>query len=151
MIDACTIHGSSGWLSMVHRSILSPVHTGLVQMICLCSGSVYMRFPDRRLFLGVRSGIDSMWTTIITDPVVDGVIMHDDRIVDIYIMNNCTIYINNSRIIPERISLPSASVETGAIITITIVHATIKTDMWSPVSMMKTIITSGISPISGCP
>ena len=151
MIDSCTIHGSSRWLSMIHRSILSPVHTSLVQMISLRSGSVYMRFPDRRLFLGIRPGTDSVRTTIITDPVIDRIIMHDDRIVDIYVMNNCTIYINNSRIIPERISLPSASVETGTIITITIVHATIKTDVGSPVPMMKTIITTGISPISGCP
>ena len=102
-----------------------------------------MPFSDRRLFLIIRSGIDSVRTTIITNPVIGcRVIMHDDRIVNIYIMNNCTIYIDDGCIVPERISLPSASAETGAIITITIVHAAIKTDMRSPVSMMKTIIAT---------
>jgi hypothetical protein len=110
MIDSRTVHGSSGWLTVIYRSILSPVHTGLVQMISLCSGSVYVRFPKRRLFLDIRPGIDSMRATIITHPVIDSIIMHD-RIVDIYIMNNRTIYIHDSRIIPERISLPSASTE----------------------------------------
>ena len=80
-------------------------------MICLCSGSIYMSFTDSCLFLGIRPGIDSVRTTIVTDPVIDRIIVHNDRIVDIYIMNNRTIYIHDGRIIPERISLPSASVE----------------------------------------
>jgi hypothetical protein len=152
MTDARTDHSSCGWLTMIHRSILSPVNTGLVLMIRLGSGSIYMPFPHRSLFLGTRPGIDSMRTTIITDPVTGYcIIMHYDCIVDIYIMNNCAIYIDDGRIIPERISLPSAAAETGAIITVTIVYAAIKTDMRSPVTMMKTIITTGISPISRRP
>lgn len=71
-------------------------------MIRLCSGSVYMSFPDSRLFLYIRSGIDSMRTSVITNPVIDcRVVMNDDCIVNIYIMNNCTIYIDDGRIIPE--------------------------------------------------
>ena len=119
-------------------------------MIGLCGSSINMRFPERCLFLNIRPGIDSMRTTIITDPV-DRSIVHNDRIVDIYVMNNCTIYIHHGRVIPERISLPSASTESGPIITITIIYAAIKTDMRSPVTGMETIITTGISPISGCP
>ncbi len=71
-----------------------------------------MRFPEGSLFLGIRPGIDAVRTSIVADPVIDcRVIMHDHRIVDINIMNNRTIYIHDGRIIPESISLPSASAE----------------------------------------
>lgn len=152
MIDSRAVHGSCGWLTMIYRCILSPVCTGLILMICLCGRRVYMCFSCCRLFLGIWPGIYAMRATIITDPVIYyRRIMYDDRIVYIYISDNRTIYVDDCRIIPERISLPSASAETGAIITITIIHATIKTDMRSPVTMMKSIVSTGISPVSRRP
>lgn len=120
-------------------------------MIGLRSGCIYMPFPERRLFLRIWSGTNSMRTSVITNPVIGRVVMHNNSIIDINIMNNRTIYIDYGSIISEGITLPSASVETGAIIAITVVHAAVKTDMRSPVPRMKTIIATRISPISGCP
>ena len=102
-----------------------------------------MCFPYCHLFLSTRPYIDSMRATVITDPVIDyRRIVHDDGIIYINIMNNGTIHMNYSRIVSERISLPSAAAESGAIVTVSVVHASIETNMGCPVSMMKTIITS---------
>jgi hypothetical protein len=77
--------------------------------------------------------------------------MYNNSIVDIYVMNHCSIHVDHSRIISEGIPLPSASAESGTIVAISVIHATIETDMRSPVSTMKSIITTRISPIGGCP
>ena len=151
MIDAWPVHSSCSRLSMIHSCILCTVRAGLILVIDLCSRSVHMSLPERRLFLCIRSRADAMRTTVIADPVVDCRIMYDNGIVDINVMNNRTIHIHNSCIIPEIMSLPSASAKTRSIITITIVHAPIKTDMRSPITRMKSIIATGISPISRCP
>jgi hypothetical protein len=121
-------------------------------MIGLRRGGIYMPLANRCLLLNSRSGIDAMRATIIADSVIDnGCIMHDDRIVDIYIMNNRAIHIDHCSIIPERISLPSAAIESGSIITISIIYAAVKTNMRSPVPMMETVVTTGIAPVSGSP
>jgi hypothetical protein len=121
-------------------------------MIVLCRGGIYMPFIKRCLLLNIRPGSDPMRAAIIADSVIyNGCIMHDHRIVDIYISHNRTIHIDHRRIIPERISLPSAAAESGSIISVSIIYAAIKTNMRSPVPMMKPIVTTGIAPISRGP
>jgi hypothetical protein len=111
-----------------------------------------MCFPLRCLFLRIWPGINSMRSPVIADPiVVYRRITDNDCIIDIHIMNDRSVHIHDSRIISKRISLPVAAAEARSIITISIIHAAIKSNMRSPVPMMKTITASCVSPIGWCP
>lgn len=132
------IHSNCSRLSVVNMSKLRFIGSCLLNMGGLIDSGLYMRFSDCRLFPGTGPCSNSTRATVITDPPVTGII-YDDCFIHISIMNDSSVYVNNSSIIAEVTSSPSSTTESRSPISVSIIHTTIKSDMRTPISGVKTI------------
>ena len=136
-------HRSFGRFPMVETGELSPVLHSVLLMRHLRTCWLYMSLPGIRLLLGSWPGIYAP-SAIIANMV--GSIVNN-RSVNIGVVDNSTINIYYCCVITETVSAPAASVKSVTPIAVTIVNATIKTYMRSPVTCVKTIIAIIITPI----
>lgn len=147
-----TSHGISGWgnrMPFIHRCKLISVFACRLLVRCLYRCGLRMSFPHESILL---CGRPCSYTpgAIEAGAIIRPVVIHIPAI-DIGIMYNCCIDVHNSSIVAEVVILPPAAIEAGTTVSIPIVHAAIVSDIPSPITMMKTVITSGESPITWSP
>jgi len=136
-------------LAVIDREVLIAVISSLLLKRTLRCGCLEMMIVDSRFLGGSGSGVDS------TRPV------EADAIICRSIIDYCTIHVGvvddgrihtpNSGVIPEGISLPPTSVETGTIITEAIVDTPVESNVRAPITVVPMIEAVAKSPVSRGP
>jgi len=134
---------------MIHRRKLIPVDAGIMLMGHLRSSRLHMLFTCCRLFSRTRPRGDPARPAIKADPVDRRIV--DDRAVNIGVVNDGSIDIDNSRIIPEMTTYPIAAGKTRTIIPASVIDTAIEADMLPPITGIPGIYPANITPVSGRP
>lgn len=118
-------------------------------MAHLIIGWLYVLFAGCGQLFGPCLGIYTA-RAVKTGTVYSYVII-DNRFVDVGIVYHGIIYINHSGIVLEGITGPSAAYIACTAITIAIVYTAIETNVPAPVTLVKKIHATIVSPIAGGP
>jgi hypothetical protein len=102
-----------------------------------------------RLFRGGRSRFDSIWT-IKADVIIDRFVV-DHRTVNVGVVDDRRIHVPHRCVIPKDVAVPSAAVETGAIIAVAIVNASVISDVRTPITAVPKIVAIRKSPVTRSP
>src|ERR1043165_6257352 len=87
--------------------------------------------------------------TIKAGTVSGHVVSH--RLVDVGVMDNVGIHARHRRVVLEVVSLPSSAPVAVAVVAVAVVNAPVKTDSWSPVTLVKRVYTVVPAPPGRCP
>ena len=74
-----------------------------------------------------------------------------ERVIDVGVMDDSFIHVRHSGVVLEVVSLPSTAPVAVSGVAITVINASVKTDMGSPVTLVKCISAVVPTPPSRCP
>lgn len=145
------LHGANCWPAMVGFGKLAAVIMGSLLMRHLLTGWLDMMFIHSPYFFRARPCSYAAAAAIKAHVVVYYGITLYHGTVDVSIMDHRPVYINYRSIIPEMIARPGASGEAYTEETPAIINTTVKAYILAPVTRVKSIYTTCITPIAGCP
>jgi len=96
-----------------------------------------------------RPGTHSAWSIIAWATI--RIVPADKRMIVVCVSDNSPVDIHNSRIILEVVVSPPAAIKARTAISVTIVYAAVISDIPSPITMMKAIIATTVTPIARSP
>lgn len=138
-----------------HRSRTAVIHSRKLRAVCgrllsvlhLGRNSWKPSFVDHCQFGGRRTNLNTAASAVVADTV-------DHRIIDglvVNVMNHRDVYVIHGAVIAKRAIVPVRAVISAARITKSVVDAAIKSDMRTPVSVMKKVASTIESPVGRGP
>jgi hypothetical protein len=136
-------------MAMIHRVVLVPIISSFLLMRALRFCCLDMTIVRCRLFSGCRSRVDSTGA-VKADVIIDSSVV-DHCTVNIGVVDDGRIHSPNRCVIPKDVALPPAAVETGSIITKTIVDTSVESNVGTPITAVPMIDAVHKTPVTRGP
>ena len=145
-----TWDSSLGWSAMILRKGLLRVVHGLLADGGLRGHGSRMALTHGSHFLRSRLYGDAASSAVVADAIgrlhaIVHIINDDVMLVDV--VDDVDVHVGDGAIVVEVISLPIATEETEADVTVAIVNAAIEADMGTPVAAVEHIVAAVVSPV----
>ena len=137
------------WMAVIHRVVLVPIISSFLLMRALRFCCLDMTIVRCRLFSGCRSRVDSTGA-VKADVIIDSSVV-DHCTVNIGVVDDGRIHSPNRCVIPKDVALPPAAVETGSIITKTIVDTSVESNVGTPITAVPMIDAVHKTPVTRGP
>ena len=134
---------------VIDRVMLVAVISSFLLMRALRWSRLKTTILRGRLFRGGWSRFDSTWA--IKADVTIACFVVDHGTVNVGVVDDRRIHVPHRCVISKDIAVPSAAVETGAIIAVAIVDASVISDVWPPITAVPNIIATRKSPVTRSP
>src|SRR6185312_14733231 len=135
-------------MAVVNRGQRRAIARKRLLMRYLIRGSLEMLLATRGNFL--RTGLRANSAlSVETHPAHRGGVDH--RAIHINISHHGCVYIEYRSVIPEHIASPDSAAKADATVSESVIHATIKSNVRTPVACVPQIGATGKTPIAGSP
>ena len=137
-------------MAAVHGSEITPIRMCHLHMVLLLPGRRDMVLPRKRSLLRRRASLDA------TGPAIEARTVINRRMVDhgpvfVDIVDHRPVHIHHRGVIRKVATLPASAAKTNAAVAKPIVHATVETNVGTPIPCMKEVSATTPSPVTRRP
>jgi hypothetical protein len=136
-------------VAVINRVVLVPVISSFLLKRALRLSCLDMTLVRCRLFTGSRSRVDSAGA-VEADVIIDSSVV-DYCTVNVGVVDDGRIHVPNCCVIPKDVALPPAAVETGSVITGSVVDTPVESNVGTPITVVPTIVATHKTPVTRGP
>ena len=136
-------------VALIDRIVLVPVISSFLLVRALRCSRFETTISSCRLFSSGGSRLDSA-RTIKADVIIRRLVV-DRCTVNVSVVDDRRIHVPHRRVILKGVALPSAAVETGTVIAVAVVNASIVSDLGPPITAVPTIVAIRKTPVTRGP